>query len=1273
MQGVDNKIKIGKYRWLPWAIAFVWPVFALAGALFHGYVALGRFDPIYTAVICGGFGLAGWVAGLSLIAFVERTRSLTAGALLGHVALAPAALQLGFLGAGAAAAAVVPKLESALAAPVFLAVYAFALFISAATILVAGTAFGMGLQVALRPVLRPVAMRLAHRAPSRGFVARMVVLLAFLAAAVFYADSIGRLPWPEANVPERSAWLDREKTLFDSVLARQRYDIVVLPVRSDGPSFDRIERSLMTRYLSGRVAQRTASRLPDPTLLARALGVRVRASTLDEAQRLASKTGARTLIVTTLRRKGPTFSVHATRWADEGGTWREARSASIEEIRNEGPVIPSAAFRDHADALLDKLGLPKPELAPAPAAEHETLQSWNDLSTLAHAEAPSPLDRALHLQVFAALHTRDSIEAQTLWERSLLALQPAYDASPLARIVEARAYLHLGRRPYALARLGEVDSSAARALRAALNGDVPGAEVATSQIEDPALRLVAEIELVDLYEAYGLGSRIEARRAELIARGWLDAELTRLRFAMNDWFNPEIHSLVAVRLGYADTGPQYVRRLAIAWMRWLYWFQDAPQTDGLRMASAIERSYRGLWMARAKDGLIRSESGERLSELDYYELLYALNRAAALKTVQSTLLMQGLPQVADQMIKTLYPVYRGHPHLTYLHSRALLDLGNRSVLGHHPRLFSASSALALATYRWEAGETRLAQWAEALIYERPYRPFSAHFSEGLGPETVRDRLEYERLSFTRAELDRKIVDARRRLEYSDRDPSALDELVRTLRRAGRGDEADQTIAQNMHRFVGSPVRTSILAETLHHSGERDGIVTLYRDALRLDPESWAARWKLSEAHVENRQFHEAEELFLAYPGFTRREPTEMVTLANRAAEAGRYLYRQGERHHAASLLRLSTSFRTGAGMEMHSHELLAAMDDNLSVAAQHARAMVERYGDSAAAARYLIYTSLLGQETRAWEEFRTLHNRFGDEEPWLFAFVAHRMQGLDEQGIEQWVVDSKSIDTRRDYLSSALRERHAFMLLFLDRAPADAAVKAMQRISDSLNRSPYYPALAAGYVALRRGQYAQAVPGLKGIHDDLENISMNRKTSYNDVLPYLALAYAASGQEAAATQVLDTHLANVGEDADVLIGRALVDGVAGRHDAALRALRLAFHRLPPIRTRSLYPGYVLLEACEMLLQRSGLEVYRELIEDFAPRLQVVLPFSWAAAFEAKYARLPDARQLALSAAAILDPRSERISQFSNVERNAVRGAERRHGSLLGSARRKPTS
>lgn len=517
-------------------------------------------------------------------------------------------------------------------------------------------------------------------------------------------------------------------------------------------------------------------------------------------------------------------------------------------------------------------------------------------------------------------------------------------------------------------------------------------------------------------------------------------------------------------------------------------------------------------------------------------------------------------------------------------------------------------------------------------------------------------------------MKRAIADARRRLAYSDRNARPLRDLVTWLRRAGRGDDAKAVLRENRHRFIGSAARAELLTEAGERSKDGKEAIALYEGALRLDPDSWNARWRLGRAHMENGQPSEAQEVLLGYPGFARRDGYDVVRLSNAAFQAGYYLYRRGEPALAERLFILSRDFRTGSSREMHSRELLAIMANDMNNAVSHARYQVDRYNDGNAAKRYLGYLFLLGRSGEAWSEFPAFVNRF-DADVWPAAFLAHRMEGLEGKAVETWLAQAASRDTRRDYLSRALRERHAFMLMLIDRPAFDEALQTIRRVVRANNQSHYYPQLAEGYIAFRKGDYATAAKRLRGPHNDLFNISVNRRTSYNEVLPYLALAYWRSGQGPEAEKILEDHRSNLGEGADYLVARALLDGASGDHDAAMGTLKLAFHRLARLDTRAFFPGYTLLEACEILFKESKNEAYRAMIEDFARRMQVDFPHSWAAAFEAKYARDLDARQLALAAAAILDPQSERIRHFSEKERDALRGAALRHGSTLGAALR----
>lgn len=179
------------------------------------------------------------------------------------------------------------------------------------------------------------------------------------------------------------------------------------------------------------------------------------------------------------------------------------------------------------------------------------------------------------------------------------------------------------------------------------------------------------------------------------------------------------------------------------------WLPDPLSAQGLRLARTIERLYPRIWQAKAGNWVALPAS-DRLAEWDYYDLLFALNRQAALKTVYSTLWMQGLPEQATTLIDALESVLPGHPQLTYLHAGALDKLGQRSTGGPRTRLYSRSSALAVSAYRWEGGESGVSSGAERYIYERDYEKYTDEPPRWYRRSDVRrSRQEFERVSYSK--------------------------------------------------------------------------------------------------------------------------------------------------------------------------------------------------------------------------------------------------------------------------------------------------------------------------------------------------------------------------------------------------------------------------------------------------------------------------------------------------------------------------------------------
>ena len=137
---------------------------------------------------------------------------------------------------------------------------------------------------------------------------------------------------------------------------------------------------------------------------------------------------------------------------------------------------PDAAFARIARDVAEGIGLELQPPADAEAGEaqvaaHRSGALPTTPAALA-AAVDSPFARARGLQLLAALHHPSDIDGEHLWERSLVALRTLPAEDQTARLLRARAALHLYRRPYAVALLQGLADPEAQALLAVGNGNL---------------------------------------------------------------------------------------------------------------------------------------------------------------------------------------------------------------------------------------------------------------------------------------------------------------------------------------------------------------------------------------------------------------------------------------------------------------------------------------------------------------------------------------------------------------------------------------------------------------------------------------------------------------------------------------------------------------------------------------------------------------------------------------------------------------------------------
>jgi len=224
-------IRLRSWR-VAWVLAVCWAALAvIATTAVHGFADAGLSYKAAIVVVATAIGLA---SGGALVLVTRRFDRLP-GALLGHVVFALPAIRLGNEAAGSAFQEILQTNQNP---AVVWFVYAAILVAIAIAVLCVGGVTGMAGEAAARAALRPLWQRYRSRfgeLPRPSWKAiRISVLTAVLLGTVVYAARKGLIPLPEAEPPAVSEWIESEKSLFRSVLAEQRYEVLVVRFRRTG-------------------------------------------------------------------------------------------------------------------------------------------------------------------------------------------------------------------------------------------------------------------------------------------------------------------------------------------------------------------------------------------------------------------------------------------------------------------------------------------------------------------------------------------------------------------------------------------------------------------------------------------------------------------------------------------------------------------------------------------------------------------------------------------------------------------------------------------------------------------------------------------------------------------------------------------------------------------------------------------------------------------------------------------------------------------------------
>jgi len=1097
-----------------------------------------------------------------------------------------------------------------------------------------------------------------------------------------------------------------ERALFSEVAAGEKYDVLVAPVQSDGYAFDRISRSLMTAQLVAALRER-GLRVPNPYVVQRVVG-EGRREVHGEIE-LAKRLGVERIVGLAMShdRDGKLhlsvtlFEKHP----GHGGLVRgQPQRLTPVELRDN--AHPADLARAAMPEVLRAIGVPAPVRKKAPPSKAPARMPESPTVAIA-ATTESPVELATSMQLLATLASNSSAERarERLFEQALLAALALPDGHPSAAFFRARAWQNLESRSAALGALGKSVRPEAVAYRQFLNGNLPEFSAALAKVNDPLTRLLLEIDLSGLKQAYELPGAhlVGPELAEMLKPypEWIPL-VTRRLAELDRWYEGDISlpwRLLSRDLPVSGAGMMEFRQGQAAIGR-------RPDTGATAkgMLSHLQRALREDQAVR--QCLHESVLCARSAYLDMLESLLVshLYHAAYVRGVQ-----QGQPSAALELLRSIEPEFEGQTDALLAKAEVLVRWAYGGAERNRDANFATARSAAEAVAWLEQSASRTAHKAmavmsagtpesipylEAYFFDLPVRSYwylnGGNFSIGRSP--------------TRAELGGIL---RARADAAVTEAEVAFDLI-TWAKSGGADLGHGDILKS--RFGGHPRRAQILAsqgaaqqDPAAQAAAAPGGDQLARleAAIRERPDTWSNYGALARYHKERGDNAAALKAFMAFPGFENPRGYDAVSLSNQAYAAASDFFWRGHLDEARPLFQVAADLGTGSAASISSQARLSLLDGDFGTHARLSHSRAQRYNDPYGYRDYLAWLFAFGLRREGWTGFAQLHGSMQNPQVWLAADVGHRIEGRTWTEVKAWLLSEpfKSSAFNRD--KRALRL--AIMQSSVDRTPSSDLVEVMRSIagppvvktessqdgkgallapssrtsgdmfvSRSRFRLSQRPAFkgnervpsdfvlfADAYLALRRGDHASAVEKFDAMatYYPIEgDPAIGGFDSY--ALAYFAWVSARSGD----TLALESFVRGLNPERlpfdkrfDRSIALAFFAGLRGEHETALGELKRAFDTRPNTERRPVPTEFQWAEACEWLFEATKDRRYIDLALPWARVHQRIQPMmAWAYAFEAKHTKNEQDRIRALGVALYLDPNSERIARFLGSVKSEAR-------------------
>jgi len=1088
-------------------------------------------------------------------------------------------------------------------------------------------------------------------------------------------DCAAKLYQMNFDTPE-SLWLERQRAAYSTALKEEAVDVLVVPFQVQGYAVDRIERALMSADLAYALG---GVRVADPFHVARALGEGQRRYDRNEIVKLAHELGAKIAVAGYVghdRDHQLTVTIQVIE-LDSTKSYPAVGAVSQKDWRSlpfTDVDPPFAVFHRLLPSAIAELSLTWAasgfEVRP-PRLPTQLAFSLVDLAS----ERPEIGTSAALSLLGAFSASGDERSRERLFERAFVTSlhfdEPGVDTT----FIRAYALLGLERRPAALALINNASTPEAVALRALLNGDLPGATAAVEAIGNPFRRLLLSVYVDDMRAVYEnddaprvtdaaivLGSPspdwqilIEGRLADK-HRGQVE-DPSGIKYLLDETYPVAGLGLRDLLEGSLVLGSQPDEiDLDLANLRHITRFVATAPALNCCMAENVSASVWdlvSLLEGRAEARIVKHFDLEVTARTPY--------DAAGAEFQRYDDAMSGHPMLADARINYARRILgRVAQDAAQRWTRQAMDdalLLAHWLPGQHP-----ATANAVQMLQWSSPPGAL--FVDAYGFDYPRRIFWPEWMYGTNDE----RLAV--LASLAPEID----------AYSRTDARTIGGVAR-----GASDSERARLRQQLEsRFVGHPMRFGALASVEPPPPRDADPMIQIRAALEADPSYWPARLAIGKAMIErDGTFDEAAKFLLEHPPFAEEAPSGRVDLSNDAFEAGQLFYWFGREDLAVPFYEISAGLQTGSFMSVTSESRLHILAGRYFEAADVLLARLQRYSHAYSYRDFLSFVHAFGYGEQAWSAFSQIASAFDNPQAWVSALVGHRRDGRTEAEIREWLkspgIRDAKFRSRRPALSYAIlvnatdhapprdlgdlvaeiegepeawvddygytNRPHRIDPTGLEIIHPSTFATGADKAPENTPVKSEFAYFGAGYAALWHGNYGAAVVAFTELasHYPIE------KTEYSYVLPYFAWAAANAG----AGDSLEHYLGEQ-RDADTtfdyLLARAFFAGARKEAESARTLLERAFRVHPYTDFRPVLVEYQYAQACEWLYKATGDTTFVDLLLDWVTSHQAIQPtHAWAYAMEYVYARSGEQRVRALAMTRYLDPTSERIRSSTPEE------------------------